>query len=359
MKNRLNAYLQLGIKKDSVNYRKSITANFILLFSLVILIVFTISNFLYANLPLFYSSAFIFVLYCISLLIFKGKKKLLVHIVLSIMGGGILLLVYINKGQQYIAVWSFIYIYASMILYGHKKGLILAIAYSSILLIMLANWIGESFATLAFIRFSAVILVSVFFSYISEFLIFSTVNKLSKTKKHLEKINKMDGLTNVYNRRQFDAVFRKVINTAKRNRNLLAFVMLDIDYFKDYNDAYGHQDGDLALVKVAQQLKDKMNRSNDAVFRLGGEEFALLYQVKKELDAVALLEEIKNAVEQLQIEHSGSDISNYLTISAGLYIIKQEDNISDQGAYKACDDLLYKAKSRGRNQIVHSVINSN
>ncbi|WP_169337254.1 GGDEF domain-containing protein [Psychromonas ossibalaenae] len=287
--------------------------------------------------------------------IFNKQKSLLIILFTLFMGSGLLFIIYINKGQNYSATWSFLYIYICMIVYGHKNGLIFTGIYLLILLPMLFTWVGHNLGILEFIRFTFIALTSLFFSYLSEWSISATLNKLADTQKKLEIISQTDGLTGLYNRRQFDSVFTKEINTAKRNKNILAFVILDIDYFKHYNDAYGHQEGDFALIKVAQQLQEGMQRSNDAVFRLGGEEFALLFQVKKERDAVTVTENIIKIIEQLQIPHRDSQVSAYLTISAGLFTIKPQQIISEQYAYKACDELLYQAKKSGRNQVIHCI----
>ncbi|WP_051303276.1 GGDEF domain-containing protein [Psychromonas aquimarina] len=355
MINWASTHLKLLTYKDPVEYREGITANFVIFLSLIGLALFTAGHFYYGNTALFYGCGLLLGLFSISLIIFKKQKSLLIILLTLLMGSGLLLIIYINKGQHYSATWSFLYIYICMIIYGHKNGLIFTGIYLFIVLAMLFTWVGQTIEVLEFIRFTFIALTSVFFSYLSEWSISATLKKLTDTQKNLEIISQTDGLTGLYNRRQFDSVFAKEINTAKRNKNILAFVMLDIDYFKYYNDAYGHQKGDSALIKVAQQLEAEMQRSNDAVFRIGGEEFALLFQVKEELDAVTKTEEIRKTIELLQIPHKDSRISAYLTLSAGVFTIKPQQIISEQYAYKACDELLYQAKKCGRNQVIHCI----
>ena len=170
-------------------------------------------------------------------------------------------------------------------------------------------------------------------------------------KKELEEINKTDGLTGLNNRREFDNVFPQQISISKRNKDLLVFVMLDIDHFKQYNDTYGHQEGDVVIKKVASILKSTLKRPLDYAFRLGGEEFGMLYLVSNEYSALNIALKVKNKLEDEKIKHSGNSISQYVTITAGLYIIDKDDNSTVEEIYKKADDALYVSKENGRNKI--------
>ena len=152
-----------------------------------------------------------------------------------------------------------------------------------------------------------------------------------------------------YNRRYFDEIFPKIINSAKRKNELVAFLFMDIDYFKQYNDNYGHQKGDDVLVSFAKCLKDSLHRSSDIAFRLGGEEFAIVYQPETKEKAIEFANTIKENIEKLQIKHEFSSVRLYVTASMGL-VCKEANNIDDK-IYKEADDLLYEAKKSGRNQI--------
>ncbi len=170
-------------------------------------------------------------------------------------------------------------------------------------------------------------------------------------RKTIEKIAITDGLTSLFNRRHFDTIFSKQIKAARRTNSLLGFVLLDIDYFKQYNDTYGHQDGDIALKQIALALKQIIRRPDDYVFRLGGEEFGMLYHIKNKKDAFNIADNTRKYIENLEIEHSQNAVSKYLTISAGIYIIKPNDILNEDQIYKKCDDALYKAKQCGKNQV--------
>ncbi len=169
-------------------------------------------------------------------------------------------------------------------------------------------------------------------------------------KKLIEIISITDGLTNIYNRRYFDEIFPKIINNAKRKNELVAFLFMDIDHFKQYNDNYGHQKGDTVLIEVAKCLKESLNRSSDFTFRLGGEEFAIVYQADTKEKAIEFANTIKNNIENLKIKHEFNSASSYITESMGLICKNANDIIVDE-VYKEADNLLYEAKKSGRNQI--------
>lgn len=169
-------------------------------------------------------------------------------------------------------------------------------------------------------------------------------------KKLIEILSITDGLTNIYNRRYFDEIFPKIINSAKRKNELVSFLFMDIDHFKQYNDNYGHQKGDEVLIEFAKCLKDSLHRSSDVAFRLGGEEFGILYNADTKEKAIKFANNIKNNIENLKIIHQFNSASSYITASMGLICKSAHDIIVDE-VYKEADNLLYEAKRSGRNQI--------
>ncbi|MCD6433526.1 MAG: GGDEF domain-containing protein, partial [Sulfurimonas sp.] len=170
-------------------------------------------------------------------------------------------------------------------------------------------------------------------------------------KKKIEEIAITDGLTTLYNRRHFDNIFPQQIALCKREKSLLAFVLIDIDYFKQYNDTYGHQDGDTALKLVAQSLHNTIKRPNDYIFRLGGEEFGLIYHTKDADEALLMANKARENIENLKIGHTGNSASKFVTISSGLYIIRENDTSTIDEIYKKTDEALYISKQNGRNQV--------
>ncbi len=169
--------------------------------------------------------------------------------------------------------------------------------------------------------------------------------------KQLYDLSITDELTALHNRRYFEEIAPPLIHAAKRNKALITFVMLDIDFFKQYNDSYGHQAGDNALKQVSDILRNSINRSSDYSFRLGGEEFGLLYHINDENDAVKIAENVRKNIADLKIEHNKSSVSDVLTISVGVYVVYPDDKSSFKIIYKSADDALYAAKRGGRNRV--------
>jgi diguanylate cyclase (GGDEF)-like protein/PAS domain S-box-containing protein len=170
-------------------------------------------------------------------------------------------------------------------------------------------------------------------------------------KKIIEEISITDGLTHIYNRRHFNEVFPKMINQAKRHDELLCFLLMDIDYFKQYNDHYGHQMGDDVLVVFANFLKNTLKRADDMPFRLGGEEFGVLFKADTEEKATKFANLLRRNIEALNIPHDYSNVSQYVTASMGLVCKRGVDLREMDELYKEADDLLYVSKQQGRNQV--------
>ena len=192
--------------------------------------------------------------------------------------------------------------------------------------------------------------ISPVFDNKGEIISYTAVREDITDKKIIEEISITDGLTNIYNRRYFDEIFPKIINEAKRKNELVAFLFMDIDHFKQYNDNYGHQKGDEVLINFAACLKQSLHRSSDYTFRLGGEEFAVVYQMETKEKAVEFANNLRKNIENLKIEHKYSSVSSYITASMGL-ICKNANEIVIDEIYKQADDLLYQAKRSGRNQV--------
>jgi len=166
-----------------------------------------------------------------------------------------------------------------------------------------------------------------------------------------QKLSITDALTGLNNRRYFDEVFPREIKLAARNKATLTFVMIDIDYFKKYNDLYGHMGGDEALVKVANVFQSSLMRPNDYVFRLGGEEFGVVMSGVNQERLLEFLNRMCQAVENLAIEHADSDVSQFVTVSIGAYSFYGEGGaIEGHELYTEADHALYEAK-KTRNQV--------
>ena len=185
---------------------------------------------------------------------------------------------------------------------------------------------------------------------------YSSVQQDITDKKRIYELSITDGLTSLYNRRYFNEIAQDTIYKTVRNNEVFAFLLLDIDNFKKYNDTYGHQEGDNVLINVASCLKKTFKRSDDIIFRLGGEEFGVLINSKTKDDVMLLAEYARANIESLQIEHKNNLPSKVITASFGTCIISTtyDENIhSLDSIYKIADDALYEAKDNGRNQITY------
>jgi diguanylate cyclase (GGDEF)-like protein/PAS domain S-box-containing protein len=179
-----------------------------------------------------------------------------------------------------------------------------------------------------------------------------TEQQLLELQKQLEEFSYKDGLTEVANRRMFDTVLEQEWLEAKRNQHPLSLVMIDIDFFKQFNDLYGHLQGDEVLKRVAHTLNAAGLRAKDFFARFGGEEFALILPETNAESAIKIAERCRNLIFKQQIPHAASDISQLLTISIGVSSIIPASNQQPKAFVEFVDSLLYQAKDSGRNRTV-------
>jgi diguanylate cyclase (GGDEF)-like protein len=161
----------------------------------------------------------------------------------------------------------------------------------------------------------------------------------------------LDGLTNIPNRRAFDNFLTKEWSRCARTNNSICLAILDIDYFKNLNDSYGHQYGDTCLKKIGQLLKLFAKRPSDICARYGGEEFAIVLGDTNLKQAFILLEKLLKQIEALKIPHKNSVTSQFLTASIGLAEMIADKATNETELIKKSDTMLYKAKASGRNTI--------
>jgi len=170
-------------------------------------------------------------------------------------------------------------------------------------------------------------------------------------KKKLEKLALEDDLTKLYNRRYLNITLDRELRRIKRDDSTIGMMMLDVDYFKKYNDTYGHPKGDDVLKEIAQVLISSTNRASDYAFRIGGEEFCILFSDLDIKDSINYANSVIEQIEELNIVHEKNAVSSFVTVSAGL-VIEKAQNIKDiTQLYQHADEALYQAKSNGRNQI--------
>lgn len=176
--------------------------------------------------------------------------------------------------------------------------------------------------------------------------------ELNERNKKLEEYSYTDGLTMVANRRHFESVLSTECKRLSRVNVTLSLILCDVDFFKNFNDHYGHQAGDDCLKKVAAAIRGVAQRETDLVARYGGEEFAVILPVTKRKDALLVAENIRKAVKELSIPHADSNGSEVVTISIGVSALESntEGHCGNRLIAEA-DKCLYKAKELGRDQV--------
>ncbi len=181
----------------------------------------------------------------------------------------------------------------------------------------------------------------------------AVIHDITEHKNKEEKLRHLsyiDPLTSLANRRRFDEDYARLWLQGKRRKNQLAFIMIDIDFFKQFNDIYGHQAGDICLQQVAKSLKDNIKRPCDIVARIGGEEFAVILPDTSKEGVRVIAEQLRKNVQTLEIAHSGSTY-DVVTISLGVAItLIGEQCQSASMLYQMADEALYQAKQAGRNK---------
>jgi diguanylate cyclase (GGDEF)-like protein/PAS domain S-box-containing protein len=178
-----------------------------------------------------------------------------------------------------------------------------------------------------------------------------TEQKLLDLQKELEELSFKDGLTGVPNRRMLDSVLDKEWMSARRDKQPLSILLIDIDFFKQYNDFYGHIVGDDCLKQVAETLSNTATRARDFFARYGGEEFVMVLPETDAEAAQKIAERCQKFIFKLQIPHQQSDVSQLLTISIGTGTIVPTHSHDLRDFIDTVDRALYQAKQQGRNRV--------
>lgn len=176
--------------------------------------------------------------------------------------------------------------------------------------------------------------------------------QLKVIRDQLALIAETDELTGISNRRHFETIMHKEWNRALRNGKPLCLIMIDVDYFKEYNDHYGHAAGDVCLKAVAASVAGSLRRASDLAARLGGDEFVcLLPEITRE-QAVDLADQMLRRIRGLDIVHAGSAVADCITISLGLASLDVNEHTTWQALLELADQALYRAKQQRRNRLV-------
>jgi diguanylate cyclase (GGDEF)-like protein len=179
------------------------------------------------------------------------------------------------------------------------------------------------------------------------------ISKIESQTIELERLSSIDGLTGINNRRVFDeTLVQEWKRTGRQKQNFLSAIMCDVDFFKLYNDNYGHQMGDVCLKMIAVAIKSTLKRPSDFLARYGGEEFVILLPNTSPEGAQLIAEDIRKKVHELKIKHEKSGIDEYVTLSVGVSSIVPGQDATPIDLIKAADQALYECKDKGRNRTI-------
>lgn len=364
----LNSFLTANIhyEKYSRNYRRLILLNILLYVTITMSAIFSMVNVFLAH-DLIVAGMDVIV--CSSLIyavsdIHKHKRlDRAINIFIAILFLFLLSFSLVNQNESYGLIWTIFFPLVTILLMNRNKALSIVSLFYLLLFFFafdgIASWQHGNWDLVSFLRFSGVSITLTYVVYFMEYSHELSEDQLELTRikeeegmRSLREFSIKDSLTKLYNRRHLSEVFEKEFKTAKRHNYYFGFFILDIDYFKQYNDTYGHQAGDDVLCALADVLKTHMRRSEDYIFRLGGEEFCGICVSEDESKIQAQLKVLLHAIESLHIEHKGSSVSNILTVSMGVKIINSFNEYSFDRLYKEADEALYKAKDEGRNRLI-------
>jgi len=198
-------------------------------------------------------------------------------------------------------------------------------------------------------------IIAIVFAVITFFVMY--ILRLSgRQLKQISRLTIIDDVSGTYNRRYFDMVLEEEWKRSMREYTPLSLLMVDIDYFKAYNDSFGHQMGDVCLYAVGKILSGQLNRASDFTARYGGEEFAIVLPNTKVEYARLLAERIRRSVEEARIKAGNEKVSPWVTVSIGVATTTAEYEQSSSVLIKAADSCLYDSKHKGRNRVSEAML---
>ena len=348
-------------------YTKVLLLNALLFSAIVINLVFTFVN-LFVNhaYALMSINLFILVLSALALYVLRERQD---HIGAGYIGNialfiGFLLVALLFEGANYTLIWSYFFAPFAIITLGASRGLLFAFVFMVILFGITYTgidvWEEGRWNSQSYLRFMIAHILMLYIIYAIQNSYERANQKIEKLRqkekeqlKVFEKLSITDPLTSLYNRRFLNEIFLRQINNTRRNDKVFAFFLLDMDYFKQYNDSYGHQKGDWALQQVAEVLSSVLRRSEDYAFRIGGEEFAGIVVGEDTKNIEMRIVSILHALKASHIECENALEQGVLTCSIGAYVVEDETEYSFNEIYRTADEALYKAKADGRDRVVY------
>lgn len=267
----------------------------------------------------------------------------------------LLMLFSTGAANQQAFVWYYTYPLVALFLLGLRGGSVF-----SLLLISITAVIGFTGEYISFYKpYPSGFLLRLLASYLALFCLsffYERLRQINHQKLNiaLEKLNKIairDGLTGLYNRRYLDELCPLLLREFYMKKDAAFFMMIDLDYFKNYNDTYGHQAGDEVLIYFANLLQGLAKRGGDRVFRYGGEEFSVLLLPSNKKRSREFAEMILDKLKEDNLENKGSPFGR-LTVSIGIGISPNSDKANWPKLLKSADEALYMAKEKGRNRYI-------
>jgi len=349
---------------DNTTFRHLILINGVLVVIILFFTFFALFNNFILHRPDIAILNIIAAIITIIILVHLGKKKNIPFTAkVATLNLMMFLLIFIyNVGSEHFSlIWTIFLPTFAIFANGKRVGLYFSLVFYAILFTMAYNginvWDNGNWNFQDWIRLVAASSLLTFGMYLNESAYEEYERQLkivrANEKRLMDELSRQsvtDQLTQLYNRRYYDTIIDKVIATARRNKQCVSFFILDIDYFKRYNDYYGHKKGDNALIEVANKLKEHIQRENDFTFRLGGEEFAGVITSDDKNKTEVWITKLCQLIEDLHIEHKKSYLSDYLTVSIGITSKCYDEKFDADSLYLEADKTLYEAKSHGRNR---------
>ncbi|MDR1830509.1 MAG: GGDEF domain-containing protein, partial [Candidatus Fibromonas sp.] len=250
----------------------------------------------------------------------------------------------------YGSIWAFLIPLIVIFIMHLKIGLIFCAVFLASMVAMEIEF--EVHSLEEFTRYVCIYFAQITLIVAYEALRIFNKDKLLEEKEKVEYLSITDHLTKLYNRRHFSECIEKEFARAARQGENLSFLMIDADKFKNYNDTYGHLQGDKLLVSIAGILKENIMRSSDAAFRMGGEEFGILLPNTDYQGAFLVAEKIRSEVSEMKVPLLDKDGETKITVSIGVACVKPQSGENPDALMKLADNNLYKAKEMGRNRVV-------
>jgi diguanylate cyclase (GGDEF)-like protein len=272
------------------------------------------------------------------------------YVRIVVIGSAMIVFGLLYADTSYGYVWTFLLPLMIIFVMELKLGLICCIVYY-VFMVVVEFKTGKCGADM-FARYSCVFWAQSALIATYETFRSMTRDRLLKDKEEVEYLSVTDHLTKLYNRRYFsESIEREFEKAANQNENL-CFLMIDADHFKKYNDTYGHLQGDAMLVSIARVLKKVTRRSGDLVFRMGGEEFAILLPNTAYKWALSFAEKVRLEIAEMKVPLINRTEETRTTVSIGIACIIPRPGESSEILMKLADKNLYKAKETGRNRVV-------